>query len=107
MIQALQIAEVTIALGDLPSMPKLGPLPAAGFPPMLPDGTINLDWNVELQGLALATTVVAMIKIPLDLIVGTLLGSPPAFPDIIIESLPVIGGSVALAACIEEKLPMF
>lgn len=106
-IQALQVIDVTIALGDLPSMPALGPLPAAGFPPILPDGTINLDWDVETQGLALVTTVVAMIKIPLDLIVGTLLGSPPAFPDIIIESLPDVGGSITLAECIEEKLSMF
>jgi hypothetical protein len=99
-IQALQIAEVTIALGDLPPMPALGPLPAAGF-------TINLDWDPNIQGIQLATTVVAMIAIPLDLIVGTLSLDPPAFPDIIIASLPDFPGSITLAECIEERLPMF
>ena len=99
-IQAVMIIEVIEAIADLPPMPALGPLPAAGF-------TTNLDWNPAVQGLALATTVVAMIGIPLDLIVGTLLGNPPAFPDIVTESLPDIPGAATLAECIEEKLPMF
>jgi hypothetical protein len=101
LLLALQIADVTIALGDLPPMPALGPLPAAGF-------TINLDWDPNIQGLQLITTVVAMIKIPLDLIVGTLDPSVEIdFPGIIIASLPDFPGSITLAECIEEKLPMF
>jgi hypothetical protein len=111
-IAALQIVDVTAALGDLPAMPALGPFPELGFGPLSVDGTINLNWAPvplppNAPGLQLITVVVAMIGIPVDLIVGTLLGDLPAFPDIIIESLPDFPGAVALAECIEEKLPMF
>ena len=101
-IQALKIAEVIIAMADLPPMPALTPLPALGNP-LLTYG----DWDINLQGEALVNLVLTMITIPLDLVVGTLLGSPPAFPDIIIDSLPDIPGAPTLAECIEAKLPMF
>jgi len=105
-IQAIQIIEVIEALSSLPPMPAMAPLPAAGVPTpaMILD---PLAWSSAVQGLELVTTVVAMVKIPLDLIVGTLTGSPPDFPDIITESLPDVPGAAALAECIEEKLSMF
>jgi hypothetical protein len=108
LLLALQLIDVTAALGDLPPMPALGPFPPLGFGPLSVDGTINIDWDPAIQGLPVITTVVAMIAIPLDLIVGTLDPSVEIdFPGIIIASLPDFPGAVALAECIEEKLPMF
>ena len=100
-IQAQQVIEVVIALEGLPPVPALAPLPAGGI-------SIDPNWNVETHGLAVMEMVVAMIKIPLDLVIGNIDPSVTVkFPDIIIESLPDVPGSLTLAQCIEERLPMF
>ena len=100
MLQGIAFAEVAIAAADLPAMPAYKVLPAVGFdmPP----------WKPEIQGIALATTLVKMVNIPLNLIIKLAKGDSFEYPDIITELLPDVPGVEGLTQCVQERLdPIF
>ena len=99
-LQGLAFAEVAIAAAELPAMPALTPLPAVGIdmPP----------WSPEIQGIALANTLVAMVNIPLKMIIMLAKTEDFDYPDIIVEFLPDVPGVEGLSKCVQERLdPMF
>ena len=103
-LQGLAFAEVAIAAASLPTMPGLTPFPPVGLPHV---GTGLPGWNTYVNGLALQTLILAMATVPIKLIIKTFKGESFQFPDIIVDLLPDMPASEAIAECIAEKLPMF